>query len=68
MDKLKLEYVIKKQGYSVKDVSKRIGISRSAFYRKMNGTSEFTQTEIQKLIDTLKIESPMDIFFTPKVS
>lgn len=68
MDKLRLEYEMKKKGITVDALCKHIGISRSAYYRKMNGTSEFTQGEIQMIIDLLALESPMGIFFSQKVS
>lgn len=45
------------------DVAKAIGINVSTLYRKAHGKSEFTRSEIQKICDVLKIDSPMDIFF-----
>lgn len=63
MDKLKLEYEMKRKGISVNALCSSLGISRSAYYRKINGTSEFTQSEIQMIIDLLELESPMGIFF-----
>lgn len=63
MDKALLEYEMKKKGVSVDELCKKIGISRSAFYRKCNGKSEFTQSEIQAIIDFLSLNSPMAIFF-----
>ena len=68
MDRFKLEYEMKTRGVTVQALCKAIGMSRSAFYRKCNGTSEFTQREIQKIIDILNIESPVGIFFAKKVS
>lgn len=68
MDKLLLEYTIKSKGYSIEDYCKALGISRSAYYRKVRGVSDFTQEEIQKSIDFLELESPVPIFFTTKVS
>ena len=46
----------------------QLGISRSAFYRKCRGITEFTQSEIQRIVDYLQLESPMGIFFDEKVS
>ena len=46
MDKYKLEYEMKKRKISQEELCKKIHISRSAFYRKCNGLSEFTQSEI----------------------
>lgn len=68
MDKYKLEYEMKKRKISQEELCKKIHISRSAFYRKCNGLSEFTQSEIQAIIDFLGLESPIGIFFTEKVS
>lgn len=68
MDKYKLEYEMKKRKVSQEELCKKIHISRSAFYRKCNGLSEFTQSEIQAIIDYLGLESPMGIFFAEKVS
>lgn len=68
MDKLKLEYEIKKKGFTINEVCKMIGISRSAFYRKCNGTSEFTHGEIHKIMQILDLESPVEIFFNETVS
>lgn len=68
MDKALLEYKMKKKKMSIADMCDKLGISRSAFYRKCTGRSEFTQSEIQVIVDCLGLESPMDIFFNPKVS
>mgnify|MGYP006326497911 FL=1 len=68
MDKALLEYEMKKKGVSIGKMCEIIGISRSAFHRKCNGTSEFTQSEIQTIVDYLQLESPMGIFFTHWVS
>lgn len=45
------------------DVAKAIGINASTLYRKACGQSEFTRSEIQKICEVLRIESPMEIFF-----
>jgi ACT domain-containing protein len=50
------------------DMCEKLGISRSAFYRKCNEKSEFTQKEIQIMVDFLELESPVGIFFTSRVS
>ena len=66
MDKYKLEYEMKKRGITIEKMCADIGISRSAFYRKCNGITEFTQGEIQKIVDYIGLESPMGIFFAEK--
>lgn len=68
MNKYLLEYEMKKNGISNAEMCKLIGISRSAFYRKCNGLSEFTQGEIERIVEVLGLSSPVGIFFTEKVS
>ena len=68
MDKAKLLYEMRKKGISIKEICDGLNMSRSAFYRKCNGISEFTQGEIQKIVDILELNSPMGIFFAEKVS
>ena len=68
MDKALLEYEMKKRGVSIADMCAKLGCSRSAFYRKCNGISEFTQSEIQTIVDYLELVSPVGILFTSKVS
>lgn len=68
MNKALLEYEMNKHNISKAEICHVLGISRSAFYRKCNGLSEFTQGEIKTIIEFLKLDSPMDIFFSEEVS
>lgn len=68
MDKARLRYEMAKKNISLLDLCSALGLSRSALYRKMNGISEFTQSEIQKIVDCLELDSPVGIFFAEKVS
>lgn len=63
MDKALLEYEMNKKGKSISDMCNMLGISRSAFYRKCTGKSEFTMSEIKRIVDFLNIDSPVEIFF-----
>jgi ACT domain-containing protein len=63
MNKTLLEDQMKAKGKSISDMCSMLGISRSAFYRKRNGISEFTQNEIRRIVSFLELDSPMDIFF-----
>jgi ACT domain-containing protein len=63
MDKALLQYEMSKNEISIGELCEKIGISRSAFYRKCNGKSDFTQSEIQAIVDLLHLESPVAIFF-----
>ena len=70
MDKLRLMYEIKRNGYTVDTFCKQIGINKSTFYRKIseNSKTEFTRLEIEKMINLLHLDSPMGIFFAEEVS
>ena len=63
-----LDYEMKRRGYTRETLAKAIGVSRSAFYRKCNGKSEFTLAEIKAIAAILELENVSDIFFTDKVS
>ena len=63
MDKALLQYEMSKKGITTGDLCKKLDMSRSAFYRKCNGKSDFTQSEIQAIVDLLQLESPVAIFF-----
>ena len=68
MDKDKLLSAMAQKGISIQVMCTKLGMSRSAFYRKCNGVSEFTRSEIEKIVGILELESPMAIFFPLKVS
>lgn len=63
MDKALLRYEMSKNEITIYELCEKIGMSRSAFYRKCNGKSDFTQSEIQAIVDILHLESPVAIFF-----
>ena len=68
MNKALLEYEMKKRGKNINDMCTMLGISRSAYYRKCIGVSEFTQSEIAKIVKYLNLDSPVEIFFANEVS
>lgn len=68
MDKFKLEYEMKSRGITIEKMCSDLHMSRSAFYRKCNGITQFTQSEIQSIVDYIGLDSPMGIFFAEKVS
>lgn len=53
MDRIRLEYEMKSRGITVDILCKAVGISKSAYYRKVSGKSEFTQSKIQNIVDLL---------------
>lgn len=70
MNKEGLVDAIKNSGLKMEFVAKKGGMSRTAFWRKMNGVSEFTLSEIQTLAQLLNLspEQIHYIFFYQKVS
>lgn len=68
MDADRLRYEMAKKKITIKIMCQHLKMSRSAFYRKCKGVSEFTQSEIAQIVDYLELESPMGIFFNSKVS
>ena len=68
VNKALLEYKMRVKGINISDMCEMLGISRSAFYRKCNGKSEFTISEIRKIVDFLGLDSPVEIFFAQEVS
>lgn len=66
MNKDKLEHEMKREGISKARMCEELGISRSAFYRKCRGKSQFTLEEIQAITRLLHLDSPMSIFFDEK--
>lgn len=63
-----LEYEMKIRDISHDDMCSALKISRSAFYRKRNGISEFTQSEMQTIGDLLGKDAVIRIFFSEQVS
>lgn len=55
---------------SQNEMAQKIGLSRSAFYRKLNGTTEFNRDEIVKIKKILHLndEKLLAIFFSTEVS
>lgn len=69
MNHAELERAIRDRGVKKCFIADRIGTPRSAFYLKLNGEREFTQTEIMRLKEVLNLSDKefMGIFFDPRV-
>jgi ACT domain-containing protein len=63
MNKTLLDNKMREKGKNISEMCAILGISRSAYYRKCKGISEFTHSEIQKIVDVLDLDSPVEIFF-----
>lgn len=57
-------------GLTTADMLRELGIGKSAWFRKLNGKSQFTQKEICKIRQVLKLtdRQTVEIFFAEKVS
>lgn len=62
-----LKGVIVSKGYSQRKMAQHLGITEKTFYAKMN-KGVFDSDEIQIMIDILKIENPVAIFFAKDVT
>lgn len=58
------------KGYSVEEFCIEVGISKTSFYRKLSGITEFSRSEIEKIIRSLELNENeiIEIFFAKKVS
>ena len=63
-----LEYEMKIRNISKDDMRTALEISRSAYYRKCNGISEFTEGEMQAMRGLLGNDAVIRIFFGDEVS
>lgn len=63
---LKAELIIHDK--TIGDLAKDLEISRSAVSKKVNGKSEWTHSEIQKIGELLGAETMNKIFFASEVS
>lgn len=70
MNKKELKDQMVRMGKSADELCAAIGISRSAWFRKVSGESEFTQGEITGLRSELNLDDRMTgiIFFSGTVS
>ncbi len=67
-DKKKLEAELILADITRASLAKELGIDKSTLYKKMNGKTEWTLSEIQKIGDVLGGEKIHTIFFAKEVS
>lgn len=65
MNHAKLKGAIIARGKSISETAEAIGLSNSAFYRRLCGAVDFDRTEINRLSDFLQLSGPeiLEIFF-----
>lgn len=61
----KLRGIIAERGMSQKQVAKQLGISEKTFYNKMQ-RGVFGTDEVEKMVDFLSIDNPVEIFLSKK--
>ena len=66
MNRNKLIVKIKEQGKTIQQMAAEVGISLTAMSRKINGKTQFTREEIEKIADLLELtnEELLAIFFS----
>ena len=55
-------------GMKMKELASAIGIDESTMYRKISSGGNFMRDEINRIIDVLHIDNPMDIFFAQELA
>lgn len=65
-NKLKAQMAL--SGITSKELAKRLGIDESTLYRKIQNNGNFTRSEINLLIEILKIDDPREIFFAEELA
>lgn len=68
MNKALLRYEMDRHKISTERMAAELGISRSSFWKKCNGISEFKQSEIKTMIELLDLDDPAAVFFADEVS
>ena len=70
MENEMLKNIIKKKGLTIRETANLCGISFSAFESRLEGSSEFTLGEIERVSECLALEKEdiVSIFFGEKVS
>lgn len=67
LNKNKLKAKVIENGLTMEKVAKELDINVTTLYRKINGTSDFTRSEMHKIKDllNLSVKDAVDIFFNP---
>jgi len=68
MNETKLRNIMRSKGVKVNAMVEKLGISRTAFWRKCKGISEFTRREMEIIVRELQLERPGEVFFDTEVS
>ncbi len=67
-NKNKFKGCVYSSGLTMKEVALKLGINETTLYRKINRDGDFSRSEINELIELLKITNPNEIFFNEKLT
>ncbi|MBR3053132.1 MAG: helix-turn-helix transcriptional regulator [Firmicutes bacterium] len=67
-DKIEFDVALVRAGVSRKQLAEYLDIDVSTLYRKIENDGAFTREEIVKIVELLKIDNPMKIFFAPRLA
>lgn len=55
-------------GVTGKMLAEKLNINESTLYRKLNAGGDFTREEINIMIDYLKFDNPLEVFFAHELA
>lgn len=58
----RFEVAMAEAGYNYSTLAQSLGIGRTSLWRRVNGLSEFTATQLLMLTELLKLKSPWEIY------
>ena len=67
-DRKKFKAQMALAGITAKELSSKIGMDESTFYRKLNDEGRFSRKEINDMIQILGIGDPREIFFAKELA
>lgn len=69
-NKAKFKAKVIERSLDMEDISKNLGINVATLYRKLNGNSDFTRSEIQKIKEALHLtlSEINEIFFAEELA
>ncbi len=63
----KLKGKLKEEDFTQKEIAELLGITPQAFNAKINNRVQFTLGEVIEMTNILKIDNPIEIFFTNNI-
>lgn len=67
-DEFAMRDLLRRKHLTIEGWAKKLGISKTTLYRKINGESDFWRSEIQATCEYVKEDTLNSIFFAQKVT